>query len=262
MGRLDSTKTRVAPVFDRLLHCDPTGTVWLDRLIRLGSRASEVDLPSPAGELVPGHPRTWGEDERPLSPPFGLLKWLVQNIKAEAVVKARRTSEETFQKRLALAHGVPDVLQEALARLRAGERGRAWFVLEGHSFPDACLKTDGLVVVVEGKRTEQSTTSKTTFMAKRSQFIRHMDAAWEVADGRRVLGLLLVEGESPNPMLVPERWSIASDEQLQPALLKCSLPHRTAEERDIIAGSVLGAATWQRICEEFSIEWPPVEDPS
>ena len=247
-------------MFDRLLHCDPTGTVWLDRLIRLGSRASEVDLPSSAGELKPGHPRTWGEDERPLSPPLGLLEWLVQNIEAENV-KAGCTSEETFQKRLALAHRDPDVMQDALARLRADERGKAWFVLEAQSRPDAYLETDSLIVVVEGKRTEPSTTNKTKFMPKRSQLIRHMDAALEMADGRRVLGLLLVEGESPNPMLVPERWTTASDEQIH-TLLEPSLPHRTAEERDIIAGGVLGAATWQRICKEFSIEWPPVVGPS
>ena len=249
-------------MFDRLLHCDPTGTVWLDRLIRLGSRASEVALHGSAGELKPGHRRTWGEDECRLSPPLGLLEWLVQNIKVEDIEKAPPTSEETCQKRLALARRDPDVLQEALGRLRVGEKGRAWFVLEGWSSPDAYLETDRLVVVVEGKRTEPSLTSKTTFMAKRSQLIRHMDAACEKANGRKVLGLLLVEGESPSPMLVPKRWSAASDEQLQPTSLKCSLPHRTAEERDIIAGGVLGAATWQRICKEFSIEWPPVKDPS
>ena len=147
--------------------------------------------------------------------------------------------------RLALARRDPDVVQEALTRLRDGEKGKAWFVLEGESCPDAYLETDSIVLVVEGKRTERTTTSKTTFMPKRSQLIRHMDAAWEVADGRRVLGLLLVEGESPDPMLVPEQWSSASDEQLRPALLVPSLPHRTVEERDAIAGSVLGAATWQ-----------------
>ena len=156
-----------------------------------------------------------------------------------------RTSEETSLMRLALARRDPDVVQEALTRLRDGEKGKAWFVLEGESCPDAYLETDSIVLVVEGKRTERTTTSKTTFMPKRSQLIRHMDAAWEVADGRRVLGLLLVEGESPDPMLVPEQWSSASDEQLRPALLVPSLPHRTVEERDAIAGSVLGAATWQ-----------------
>ena len=260
MGRLDSSKTRVAPVFDRLFDCDPTGAVWLDCLIRVGSRASEVDLPSPVGELVPGHPRTWGENEWPLSPPLGLLEWLIQNITTEAVAKSD-TSEETRLKRLALAHRDPDVVQEALTRRRAGEKGKKWFVLEGESYPDAYIETDSIVLVVEGKRTERSTTGKTTFMKKRSQLIRHMDTAWKVADGRRVLGLLLVEGESPDPMLVPERWSSTSAEQLRPALLVPSLPHRTVEERDAIAGSVLGAATWQRVCEEFSIDWPPVEDP-
>ena len=65
---------------------DPTGAVWLDRLIRLGSRASEVALPSSAGELKPGHRRTWGEDECRLSPLLGLLEKPVQNIKVEDVV--------------------------------------------------------------------------------------------------------------------------------------------------------------------------------
>ena len=160
----------------------------LDRLIRLGSRASKVDLPSPVGELVPGHPRSWGEDERPLSPPLGLLEWLVQNISAEAVAKSG-TSEETVQKRLALARSDPDVLQDALTRLRAGKRGKKWFVFEGPSSPDAYLETDSIVVVVEGKRTEPTTTSHTTFMPKRSQLIRHIDAAWEVADGRTSITL-------------------------------------------------------------------------
>ena len=202
----------------------------------------------------------WGEEERPLSPPLGLLEWLIENVTIEAVAKSA-TSEESRRRRLALARRDPDVVHEALTRLRAGEKGKRWFVLEGESYPDAYIETDSIVLVVEGKRTERSTTSKTTFMEKRSQLIRHTDAAWEVAGGRRVLGLLLVEGERPDPMQVPGRWSLASDEQLRPDLLVPSLPHRTTEERDIIAGGILGAATWQRVCQEFSIEWPPVEDP-
>ena len=116
----------------------------------------------------------------------------MQNISAEAVAKSG-TSDETVQKRLALARSDPDVLQDALTRLRAGKRGKKWFVFEGPSSPDAYLETDSIVVVVEGKRTEPTTTSHTTFMPKRSQLIRHMDAAWEVADGRRVLGVCAAE---------------------------------------------------------------------
>jgi hypothetical protein len=135
-----------------------------------------------------------------------------------------------------------------------------WFVLEGDSFPDAFLETEALVLVVEGKRTERSTTTKTKWMKKRSQLIRHMDAAWEVAAGRTVLGLLLVEGEEENPLAVPKQWARASDNQLCPDLLDPSLPHRTDEERQAIAAGVLGVATWQRVCHEFSIDWPPVRD--
>ncbi len=259
MGKFDSSKTRVVPVFDHLLRSDSSGRSWLPLLVRLGSRVADVALPVQLGVLVPGHQSWWGSNERPLAPPLSLLEWLVQNVSEEQVAKSGG-HPETVRKRRALASGDPKVVQEALRRLRASERGRQWFVLEGDSFPDACLETDSVVLVVEGKRTERSTTSKTTWMRKRSQLIRHMDATWEIAAGRAVLGLLLVEGEDPDPMLVPEHWSAASDEQLQPDLLIPSLPHRTDEERDAIAGGVLGAATWQAVCHEFSIDWPPVPD--
>ena len=57
-----------------------------------------------------------------------------------------RTSEETSLMRLALARRDPDVVQEALTRLRDGEKGKAWFVLEGESCPDAYLETDSIVI--------------------------------------------------------------------------------------------------------------------
>ena len=127
MGRYDSSKTRVAPVFDRLLDRDPTGISWLKRLMRLGSRRNVADVPSSVGELVPGHPRWWGRQERRLAPPLELLEWLIQNIAEEAVRKAGG-SEKTRRMRRALARGERDVVQEALARLRAGQRGKRWFV--------------------------------------------------------------------------------------------------------------------------------------
>jgi hypothetical protein len=61
-------------------------------------------------------------------------------------------------------------------------------------------------------------------------------------------------------MRVPERWALASDEQLRPDLLAASLPHRTDEARQTIAQGVLGTATWQRVCEEFDLDWPPATD--
>lgn len=258
MGKFDSSKTRVVPVFDHLLQSDRSGRSWLPQLLRLGSRADCALIPRHSGELLPNHPPYWGSNERPLRPPLGLLEWLVQNISEEAVAQSGDHGK-TLRMRCALASGDPEILNEALARLRAGECGRRWFVLEGESFPDAFIETETLVLVVEGKRTERTTTAKTKWMKKRSQLIRHMDAAWEIAAGRAVLGLLVVEGGADDPMSVPEHWQLASARQIEAELLVPSLPHRSAKERQAIAAGVLGAVTWQRVCQEFSIGWPPDE---
>ena len=135
---------------------------------------------------------------------------------------------------------------------------KKWIILEGNSSPDVFLETDTFVLVVEGKRTETYPTNHTGWMQYRPQLIRHMDGACEVAKGRVVLSLLLVEGFADDPMTVPEKWTRSIEQYLQPNRLALSLPHRSASEQQEIAAGVLGAATWQRVCDEFSIPWPPV----
>ena len=259
MGKCDSTKTRVVPVFEHLLNSDCAGAIWLERLIRLGTRADVATVPQDIGALIPDHLPSWGKNERGLPSPLGLLEWLVRNISKRQVAKSRDKGK-TLEKRKALANGDPETLCEALCHLRAGKRGKKWFILEGKSRPDACLETDTLVLVVEGKHTEPYPTNYTDWMQYRPQLIRHMDAAWEVAEGRAVLGLFLVEGEPDNPLSVPKKWSRDSEKHLQHDQLASSLPHRSDQERQEIAGGVLGVATWQRVCHEFSIGWPPVQD--
>ncbi len=259
MRKYDSTKTRVVPVFDHLLNSDCTGTLWLEPLIRLGTRADVATVPQDIGALIPDHLPSWGQNECSLSPPLELLEWLVPNITKEQVAKSRDKGK-TREKRKALACGDPEVLREALRLLQEGKRGKKWFVLEGESRPDAYLETDTLVLVVEGKRTEPLPTNDTKWMQYSPQLIRHMDAAWEVAEGRVVLGLLLVEGKTGDPLSVPKKWLRDSEKHLQHDQLASSLPHRSDQERQEIGAGVLGAATWQRVCHEFSIGWPPFQD--
>lgn len=66
MGQYNSSKTRVAPVFDHLLKSDPRGGSWLRRLIELGSRSDAVSLLTDIGELKPDHPSWWVAKERRL----------------------------------------------------------------------------------------------------------------------------------------------------------------------------------------------------
>lgn len=260
MGTTDSSKTRVTPVFDRLFANDPTGATWVDRLLALGSRAELVPALPTHQTLVAGHKRFWGDNERGMFAPLALLEYLVRNIEP-ALVETSGDSGTTLAKRKALAARDPRTIADALGQLRSKRRGRRWFVLEGESRPDAFLETEELVVCIEGKRTEAGCTTSTTWMRSRSQLVRHMDAAMEQFPNKRVLGLLIVEGDGDATAVTPStHWQNESAAQYARDMLDRSLPHRQVEERSAIEAGVLGVTTWQAVCSEFNLGWPPAED--
>jgi hypothetical protein len=194
MGDFDSSKTRVAPFFNRLCERDWTGRKWLGPLLRLpqlpGVSRSEVELASPALRDC-----GWGEGEKPLPAPRSLLEWLIRNLHPPRREEDLGTGE-VRAKREALLRQDPAVIRQALERLATTDRpDRAWWLFEGPSRPDAYLETDDEIIVIEGKRTEPAATTYTTWMAVRHQMLRHMDAAWDLRRGRRVYGFFMVEGE-------------------------------------------------------------------
>jgi hypothetical protein len=260
MGTKDSSKTRVAPVFDALFTSDATGGSWVDGLLALGSRSEVVATVAKAQRLVPEHERRWGSNEALLSAPSLLLEYLVHNVD-HAQVAASGDEGEVLTKRTALADRDADTVDKALAALRSGKRGRKWFVLEGASRPDALLETDDAIICIEGKRTEAGCTTHTTWMKCRSQLVRHMDAAREAYSSKRVLGLLIVEGDGDAQAVVPSQfWRDECSAQYAPAMLQGSLPHRSESERQEIANGILGVTTWQAICAGNNLPWPPAPD--
>src|SRR4029077_17960689 len=104
-------------------------------------------------------------------------------------------SPSTKAKRKSLVARDAATIDEALRLLATAPTLGKWYVLEGRSQPDACLETDTILLVIEGKRTERKATAVTTWMPRRSQMLRHMDAAWDIRRGKRVLGLMIVEGQ-------------------------------------------------------------------
>jgi hypothetical protein len=249
-------------VFRELFLRDPTGAGWLPGLLELGSRATEALPGTLMHRLVSGHKPTWGSAELALPAPLGLLEYLVQAITGQQVAASRDTGP-TLARRQLLAQRHPDTIAEALSALRNGKRGRHWFVLEGASRPDATLEMPKAVLLVEGKRTERSCTSTTKWMGTRSQLLRHMDAASDLYRDKRVLGLLLVEGDGGAEALEPSsHWHKESDAQHSPEMLATSLPHRTPAEREAISQGILGVATWQAVCRQNGIPWPPSQSDS
>jgi hypothetical protein len=152
-GRYDSSKTRVRPVFDALWN---QGRDWLPKLLVL-PKGGCPDANVGAGNLalIEGH---WEPNERCLNPPVSLLSWLVRNAG-----RLKKTSFE-IEVRQRLAEGDPPAVTEALHLLRTDGGTRGWHVFEGPTCPDAYLVAHDALVVVEGKRTEPTTTTDTTWL--------------------------------------------------------------------------------------------------
>lgn len=130
------------------------------------------------------------------------------------------------------------------------------YIFEGPTCPDAFLVAHDALVVVEGKRTERSTTTNATWLNGRHQIWRHIDSAWEIRGKRSVYGLLIVESDSSSlDGSVPEEWRKAGQACLHPGALTTSFPHRSAEEVAAISRCYLGVTTWRNVCEQFHVDW-------
>jgi len=252
VGIYDSSRTRVAPVFGRLQCLDPSGRLWLQGLLEL---ANTRKLPSPQAGTSRLRLAKWWPKEAKLAAPPGLLRWLLENAEEPRSAAAWGRSPEVMANRRRVVDRDADTLAGALKSLQERRpSSRAWYVLEGPSQPDAFLDTADAVVVIEGKRSEPDLATSTAWMPVRHQMLRHLDAAWEHRQGRRIYGLFIVEAEEGTASVGPSSaWHQAVEMAIAEEVLEGSLPHRTPDERSQIASALLGVTTWQVVCDEFQI---------
>ena len=252
MGIHDSSRTRVAPVFGRLQCLDPSGRLWLQGLLEL---ANTRKLPRPEADASRLRVAKWWPREARLAAPPGLLRWLLENAEEPRDAAAWGRRPEVMANRRRVVDRDADTLAVALRSLQERRSSpRAWYVLEGPSQPDVYLDSADAVIVVEGKRTETAPTTSTAWMRVRHQMLRHLDAAWEHRQGRRIYGLYIVEAESgASSTEPPSTWHEAVQSTISEEVLRGSLPHRTSDERSQIANALLGVTTWQAVCDEFQI---------
>jgi hypothetical protein len=246
-GRHDSSKTRVAPVFNQLCARQDQ---WIRTLLSLMQFNPERSSSIPALDYsfrIGG----WGDAERTLDPPLALLSWLIRNL------DRKKAAEDPHLQRQLLGKRDWKTTCEALRALRSSSATRApWYVLEGPTHPDVYLETPDALVVIEGKRTERYPTTETKWMAGRHQMWRHIDAAWEIRGSRRVFGCFIVEGgDSASDVDVPDPWRDAFSSTIADDALASSFPHRSDFERKEIASCFVGGTTWQRVCATFGISY-------
>lgn len=252
----DSSKTRVQPVFHRLVHRDGTGGFWLQRLLELpehpdrdARRATESD---------PGVLEVFDFEAR-LKPPISLLRWLIENPTDTPPRDYGTRSAQVRQQRELLVAGDLGTRNIALDLLASnGFRERAWYVLEGRTAIDLLLVTNRMTILIEGKRTERRPTTATSWMPVREQMLRNIDAAWDTRGDRQIASFYIVGDD--NSTSLPPTWRRAIENTVSPTTVTNSLPHRSAAEREAIAQSFLGATTWGRICEELGIDYDILPD--
>lgn len=265
MGIHDSSWTRVKPVFDALFAYDPTGAEWLRKLLELPSRPDgyEASLPAELGPLIEHRWAGHGDGEMRLEPPRSLLDYLLDHRIQTPPANYGTNDPRKRGLREKLFAGDREALSEAreLVRSQGFVRG-GWHIFEGKTAVDAYLETPELIVLVEGKRTERGTTTKTAWMHARDQILRNLDAIWDRRGGKEVVAFFAVEGagDPPGGCELTPQWRRLVAETLDPAALQASLPHRPKKDQTAIANRFLGATTWQAICAELGVDWSGVRD--
>lgn len=256
MGKFDSSVSRVAPVFNRLIEKGKVNKNWLKTLLELPVTDEGRTMSSTLNFKVTSS--AWYPNEKSLDPPLSLLAWLLENLHKHPPNSAYLGSRlETAKKRIRILAGDSSLIEQGKKSLVKQPIRKQWYVFESHSRPDVYIETKKIIVVIEGKRLERAPTTRTTWMHVRHQMLRHIDAAYEIADGKKVFGFFIVEGGFKGA--VPEKWRLFSENTISDEVLEKSLPHRSWMEIASIRESFLGVTTWQKVCKKFDIDWNEIK---
>jgi hypothetical protein len=187
---------------------DPTGGDWLGPLLAATPHGRAVlgDTIGSPGELLEAlrQPGTNGLQrcfEYPVCAPAPTLD-LVHRKPGRAVwPRGAKYSETTTTLRRALLDDEPPGRSEAQRQARElvatrPPNAREWWRFEGESMLDCVLMSDRLVVTIEGKRTEPISAT-TEWYPKRSQLVRNIEAAKQLAHGRQWCSILISEQPIP-----------------------------------------------------------------
>ncbi len=126
-------------------------------------------------------------------------------------------------------------------------------ILEGNTYPDLFIETDNLIIIAEGKWTEKSTTTKTTFLEKRNQMTRHIQCALEYAkfNDKDVYAFYIIDDSFINLKKDIKNNYITNSIKFQEVALDDQTITLTKNEKDKILESYKGYTTWQKIESVF-----------
>jgi len=250
-GQYDSSLTRVQPFFERALGLD---TPWLASLLAAApaGRRALGDLVDEPGEMLPALLAPHKQEkasracfEFEVLPDKRFLRWCVLSPDRLTWPAVTYGDDTTLMRRALLFDEPPGraTVQPEAVRLIAElpASTRAWWRFEGSSWIDCLIGTDRLVITIEGKRTEPLSVA-THWYPTRSQLVRNLEAARQLAKGR-AWGTLLIS-ETPVVGGKPDELAATLDD---------AAPHLDDAERAQLQNAYLGNITWRNACAAIGV---------
>jgi hypothetical protein len=244
----DPLSTRVRPFFEALFARDASGGSWLPQLLQAApqARARLGELAASPGWLVTPLAVRGANGRRacfdhPANPPRELLRWFIDHPDRLrwTDADADAASADAVRLRRALVLGEPSGAQ-ARAQDRARELlatrsglAREWWRFEEPALLDCVLITGRIVVTVTG-RCDDGPRPSTPWYPWRTDVIRNLEAARQLAAGRRWASLLISD----------RLLADGSDGALTRSLPQ-GAPHLDDELRAELSEAYLGNLTWE-----------------
>ncbi len=274
MGKYDSSRLKVVPVFSALLKAN----LWSQFFECVNVHATvgdgncvEKTLKLPVfeehePEVRFGDKSSVGQGEKALPPKVDLLKWIVQNCTDSRYVKSPKQGTSQERKDLFTCPHKREEAVKAITELsnqhgitaqgEANNFPRKWYILEGASRPDVYIETATFILVIEGKLTERTFTTSTSWLKHRDQMIRHMDALYpmEGSPSKPIFGLYILPSESDyynvfrskdHPIFPDLPGKICRYQDF--SIWKESLPHRKSDTIGQMYSHFLGYITWESL---------------
>lgn len=245
MGERNSSLTRVKPLFD-FIGSD------IDKLNQFLELFPDTNKRINQNSLIEIR---YGDNEKKIKPPKSILIWMLENLDTLNKVKnygVKNINSETYKKRSELFSGNRLLINEAINTIKSKTKipERDWYIFEGNTFPDIFIETSDSIFVGEAKRTENDITSKTIWLNKRDQLVRHIDSLLD--QPKKIYSFYVLEKEEYLKGTYKKRMELYSKKDY----FKENLKHRDDSSIERALNSFIGFVFWEDIADYFKISFP------
>jgi hypothetical protein len=244
MGKRDSTKTRVIPLFNEINNSSRK----INDLINMMSKAPDKTIDFSHADIY------YGCSEKRLKPSTKILEWLVLNLKDlingnESVIPRNygvSKMSPSYDKRRNFFNDDINTFNEALKLVQKSNLPKSgWYIFEGYTAPDIYIETKEYIIVGEAKRTENHLTTSTMWLQVRDQLIRHIDAV--IDSGKEVLSFFIFDRKVFNKNYENKMCNYDKFEYYRK-----SLPHRDDQTIQRVLNTFIGYTFWDDVAKKFN----------